>query len=168
MKNDPLDQVLRETAWRRPLTADEQARLGAWLKSNPDTRPEWELDAALTRALARQPEQPVASNFTARVLAAIERDDLAVAGVREKSSRLGWLRSWGWVPRVATVVVVLTVGLVAWHQVEQRREARAMERFVAAAEATPLPTAEAFQDFETIIRIMPPGAADVSLLTLMQ
>jgi negative regulator of sigma E activity len=168
MKNDPLDQALREAAWRRPLTAGEQAKLDAWLKINPDARTEWELDAALSQALARLPEQPVASNFTARVLDAIEREDLAAAGARRESSRLGWLRSLGWVPRAAVAVVVLAVGLLGWQQVRSQREAQALERFVAATEATPMPSPEVFQDYETIIHIMPPGAADVSLLTLMQ
>jgi anti-sigma factor RsiW len=168
MKHDPLIQTLRETAWRRPLTTAEQIQLDAWLAAHPADRAEWELDAALNAALNRIPEQPVATNFTARVLAAIEQEDLTAAETRKNSSRLGWLRSLGWVPRAAAVATLLLVSGLTWRHFDNHRQAQAMERFVAATEATPLPPPEAFQEFETILHIMPSGAADVSLLTLMQ
>lgn len=168
MKHDPLEQNLREAAWHRPLTAAEQAQLDAWLAQRPEARADWEAELALNTALAHLPERPVASNFTARVLQAVEREDLAAVGGRKNSSRLGWLRSWGWVPRTAAAAVLLIAGMLLWQQVQHTREARAMERFVAAAEATDLPAPEIFQDYEAVLRIMPSGMADTALLTLMQ
>ena len=36
MNPDPVYQRLRETGWRRPLTAAEQAELRAWLAAHPE------------------------------------------------------------------------------------------------------------------------------------
>ena len=38
MNPDPIDQRLRESGWRRPLTETEQAELHAWLAAHPEDR----------------------------------------------------------------------------------------------------------------------------------
>lgn len=168
MPQDPLEPALRERLWRRPLTAEEQARLTPWLAAHPEARAEWAAETALSDALARLPAPAVPSNFTARVLQAIEHEDLAAARARLKSSRLGWLRSRVWVPRAAAAAVLVLAGLLAWQHGQRVRETRALEHFVAATEATPLPPPEAFAEFDTIMRIMPGPTADVALLSLLQ
>ena len=60
-------QHLVEESWRRPLSAEEQRQLAAWLKQHPEETGTWTEEAALTSALRRLPDAPVASNFTAQV-----------------------------------------------------------------------------------------------------
>lgn len=168
MPQDPLEPSLREALWRRPLTPGEETRLETWLAAHPEARADWAADAALNAALARLPEPPAPANFTARVLRAVEQENLAAACARSKSSRLGWLCSWGWVPRAAAASVLALAVALAWHHSQRASEARALERFVAATGATPLPPPEAFEEFDAIMRIMPGPGADVTLLTLLQ
>src|SRR6185295_5062007 len=58
----------------RPLTAQVEARLRAHLAANPQAQLVWEEEAGLTRWLNRLPDAPFASNFTARVMRAVERE----------------------------------------------------------------------------------------------
>src|SRR3954469_6162170 len=95
--NDPLENQLREAAWRRNLTPEEQASLRAWLAAHPDAARDWEQDHRLTAILAGLPPAPVSSNFTARVLQAIDRDTAASARRRP----VPW--SWRWLVPKATL-----------------------------------------------------------------
>src|SRR5437763_4884541 len=91
---------ISELSWRSKLAPAEEAQLRSWLEAHPDARAEWEMETALTDALGRLPEAPLASNFTARVLKEVERE--ADAEARGRTSRpqrwYGWLR---WLPRAA-------------------------------------------------------------------
>src|ERR1039457_2212594 len=99
--NDPFSK-LRETSWRRELTSAEESALRDWLAEHPEAREDWEADAALNRVLERLPEAPVPSNFTARVIQAVELEK-AVA-LREPESRWKWV--WrSFVPKVALAAV---------------------------------------------------------------
>ena len=166
MKQDPLEQQMRELTWRRPLNAAEQARLDQWLRAHPEARTDWEADAALSAALSRLPESPAPSNLTARVMDAIEREDLATAGAR-KTNWFGWLRSLGWVPRTAVVVAVLGGG-VFWYQGHQRQaeQAEALSTLATVTEVSPLPSREVLENFEVIMRIHPAPMADMELLSM--
>ncbi len=77
MSNDPTYNRLRELSWRRKLTGAEEAELRAWLAAHPDAQADWEAEAGLNAALGRLPDAPVPSNFTARVLQAVEREAAA-------------------------------------------------------------------------------------------
>jgi anti-sigma factor RsiW len=163
MNPDPLENDLREKAWRRPLTVAEQAQLETWLASHPEARSEWTADVALSAALARLPERPVPSNLAARVLAEIDRKDLATAGAR-RTNWFGWMGSVGWVPRTAVVVIALAAGLIAYHQRQQAAQTRAVSTLANAAWS--LPTPGVLQDMEVIRRLNLTPAADVELLAL--
>src|SRR5438067_2362092 len=97
MTNDPGFRKWREISWRRKLTPAEEAELRAWLAVHPEARAEWEAEIALTNTLVRSlPDVPVASNFTARVLQAVDRETAA------REPRLpGWQPWKRWLPRVA-------------------------------------------------------------------
>ena len=81
MKNDAFLSLLRESSWRRKLTEAEQAELRAYLAAHPDARADWEMESALNAALTRLPDAPVPSNFTARVLQAVEREAVRPPGL---------------------------------------------------------------------------------------
>ena len=83
MKNEPLQNPLRELVWRRKLTDAERAGLGA----QPEVQADLEIESRLSETLARLPDAPVPSNFTARVLQAVERES-----VRPRA--INW--SWTW------------------------------------------------------------------------
>lgn len=166
MNQNPLEQELRENAWRRPLTEAEQVQLDALLASHPEARAEWAADAALNAALARLPEKAAPSNLTARVLAEIEREDLATAGARKTKTNWFGLGSWGWVTRTAVVVVLL--GLGGWGYYRHQRVEDAQNLAAAARTVPPLPP-ELLEKFDLISSLPPPfPGADMELLAVMK
>ena len=161
MKNEVNLSQLREAAWRRKLTEAEQAALRTCLEADPEARRSWETDGALNAALAALPPAPMPSNFTARVLAAVEREPVAAPA-----------RRWNWhvlLPRVAFASVVLAFAGLAIHHHEIYSERAALVKNVAlVAGNQPLPSAEALENFDAIRRLSSPPHADDELLDLMQ
>lgn len=164
--NLKLDETqMRELAWRRPLTEAELARLEEVLQVNPDTREEWLADARLSEALRQLPQQPAPSNLAARVLAEIDRDRSA----RSLSQKSPWLLArWQRWAGGATALLLLSGGFW-WQQHAQRlaaQQTKALTTFARSTEATQLPSAEALENFEVILRIHPEPLADMELLAL--
>lgn len=163
MKDNELHSNLRESGWRRKLTEAEQAGWRAYLAANPDARADWEMESALNAALARLPDARVPSNFTARVLQAVER---------EEARPPGWSWRWNWhtlVPRVAFAAVVITFTGLAFHHHEIYSQRAALARSVAfVTGGQPAPSPEALENFDAIRRMSQPQHADDELLALMQ
>src|SRR5207244_6508374 len=91
MMNDPVYDPLSEVSWRRKLTTSEELQLRAWLAAHPEAQADWEDEARLNEMLGLLPDAPVASNFTNRVLQAVEQAE--VAELQEShGSRVGWWR----------------------------------------------------------------------------
>src|SRR6185436_15646732 len=88
--NEPLHDELLRLSFRSELTPDDRARVEAFLAAHPELRGVWEEERALSRGLNAMPDAPVSSNFTARVLQAIDLDE---AATRRESERRWW-RSW--------------------------------------------------------------------------
>lgn len=146
----------RELAWRRPLTEAERAALGA--------EPDLELEARLTESLAKVPNVPVATNFTARVMAAIESE--------EAVHTAAWHPHWNWrvfLPRmIATAAILVFTGII-WEHYELNSRRNLLARDVAqVASAKPVPSADVLYNFDAIQRMSQPVAADKELLALMQ
>ncbi len=166
MTDDRLYQELREAAWRRKLTPEEESRFRTWLAAHPEAQADWELETALNDVMIRLPDAPVSSNFTARVLAAAEaatKDD-------ERRRRPAWKRLslWvRWLPRVAFAAVVLGVGLVSYHQVQNTRQAKMVESVTMVSELSSVPSPDALKDFEAI-RALDRAPADEKLLQLLE
>jgi negative regulator of sigma E activity len=122
-----------------------------------------ELEARLTRALARLPDAPVSSNFTTRLMQAVELEE------SRRSRR--WSFGWNWsalLPRIAvTAAVVLFAGLTV-RQYELTARRTAFTRNVAmVAGSQPLPSVDALKNFDAIQRMSQPRADD-QLLALLQ
>lgn len=167
MNPDPVYQRLRETGWRRPLTQLEQAELREWLATHPEAAMDADAEAALSSALAKVPGAPVPSNFTSRVLLAIERETAAAGRAVTKTSAPWWRVL---MPRiaVATVAVGVGVGIVVYqhNQAINREELAAAAGYLAVvASDTPLPDLAVLEDFEAIRRM---SQADEGLLALSQ
>lgn len=166
MKPDPVHQKLRETAWRRRLTPAEQAEWQAWLAAHPEAQAEAELDAALDAALTHQADAPVSSNFTARVMQAIEAD--ARREARPAARPQTWWRKL--MPRFAVAALVLSVSALAYRQYlrgQQKQELTAAAKEIAKAQ--PLSSATVIEDFEVIFSLTAPATvADEKLLALSE
>jgi len=168
MKPDPVEQELQELAWRRPLSAEERARLSAWLAQHPDARAQWAADDALSAALARMPTRPAPSNLAARVLDEIDRG--AAPG---RARVLRWPAALRWLPRAAVAAVAIGGG-VFWYQhhltTEKSRElaqqAEALARLATVTELSPMPSAAALEDFDVILKLHPDSLADTELLAM--
>jgi negative regulator of sigma E activity len=146
-----------ESLWRRRLPAADQAKLHA--------QPELELEARLTEALARLPQAPVPSNFTARVLAAIELEEA-------RATRKTWTWRWNWhaiLPRfTAATAVLLVAGLgIQRYETGQHRAQLARSLSVVASAQT-VPSVEALENLEVIQRMSQPAHADADLLVALQ
>jgi hypothetical protein len=160
MKNEPLQNQLRELAWRRKLTRAERAEL----RAQPEAQADLELESRLSDALARVPDAPVPSNFTARVLQSIEREE--ARGARTQSV------SWYWrvlVPRVAVAVAVVAFAGLAYQRHEFDKRAQLARDVALLTKAQPLPSVEALKNFDAIQRMSQATPhADVELLALLK
>ena len=167
MTNDrPYDQI-REAAWRRKLTAAEEAELSGYLSVHPELQPDWETEMALNHALEGLPNVPVPSNFTACVLRSAESE--APVGRRRPLSFRGWGRGWlRWLPRAAFAAVCLVVGVVSYHHLEDSRRERLAESVVTVSEVASVPSPDALADFDAIRALNRTPPPDAEVLKLMQ
>jgi hypothetical protein len=164
MNNDPVYQRLREIAWRRKLTDAEQAELRAWLAAHPEAAAEEDGESALNSVLGRLPDAPVPSNFTARILQAIER---------EEQQAIPRLRDWAWVwrvlvPRTAAAMLVLGVGAYAVQQYRMKQRTVIGDSLVTIATVPIMPSPQALEDFDVIQKLGSGSAADQELIALLQ
>lgn len=150
--NESEYQSLIEASWRRPLTMDEQARLDSWLATRPEAQADAEAELALSQWLDQLPNAPVASNFTAQVMHAVAREQVAA---KRQPRFIETVKRW-W--RVPTPKLAWALGLVAlgWFGVYQHqanvREDMATGLTVMANVAS-LSDPSALEDFEAISRL---------------
>lgn len=166
MSDDPIYTHLRELSWRRKLTPAEAAELQAWLAAHPEARENWEAEAGLNEALGRLPDAPVASNFTARVLQAVERETASERRRRQRKWRFAeWLR---WLPRAAVAMVILGVGLISFQRVRSPHYRSLVQSVAAVSRVSSLPSPEILEDFDAIRVSNPTPAADEELLAVLK
>lgn len=164
--NDSSSQRLREAGWRRPLTAAEQAELRAWLATQSEARSEWETETRLNQALQKLPDAAVPSNFTARVLQAIEREE---AGAESKRARVWRALDWrGWLPRTAAATFAVAAVLVSLQLHHSSSQAKMGESLAAISTVAPVFPPESAADFDSIRRLSPAPGADTEILALLQ
>ena len=116
----------------------------------------------LRELLSRLTDAPVSSNFTARVMQAVEREELQAARTR------GW--HWNWhalLPRAAvTAVMVAAAGFTFYqHEIYSQRFELA-QNVALVTQAQPLPSVDALQNFDAIQRMGQSAHADEELLSL--
>jgi hypothetical protein len=116
----------------------------------------------LRELFARLPDAPVSSNFTARVMQAVELDELQAARSR------GWRWNWrAFMPRAAAAAVMVVAAGFTFYQHElYNRRAEIATSVVLVARAQPLPSVDALQNFDAIQRMSQPAHADEGLLAL--
>ncbi|MBC8003598.1 MAG: hypothetical protein H7X97_13515, partial [Opitutaceae bacterium] len=143
--NDPEIQKLIERSWRRPLSAEEQAHLDAWLTAHPEKQALWEDESALSTLLRQTRQTHPSSNFTALVLQAVQRESPI------SRPTLPWTRRW--FPRLAFVGV--TMGVITFTVYQHRLTTRAemAESVATVSDQMAGLRPEWLQDFEAINRL---------------
>ncbi|HTV62145.1 MAG TPA: hypothetical protein VMH30_06210 [Verrucomicrobiae bacterium] len=114
--------------------------------------------------LSRLPDAPVASNFTARVMNAIDLEESA-AGRRRRFFFRGWRV---FLPRAAAATVAVCIaGLTLQHyRLDAHRSE--MAKNVAFVADTPMPSVEVLTNFDAIRRMSQPAQPDEELLALLK
>jgi anti-sigma factor RsiW len=167
---DPAENQFRELSWRQQLTDAERAALQQFLATHPEAKADWETEAQLNSLLEKLPEAPsVASNFTAQVMQAVERE---TAGRTRPRNTGGWrwlsLRTWAARGAAACVVVGVSCFAIYQHQLGERRTmAQNVAALAEAYSATgPVPA----EDFDSIRRLdgATPAKPDIDLIALMK
>jgi len=158
-------KTLLEKRWRHPLTAAEEAGVRAWLARHPESIADWDLERQLSETLEKLPDVPVPSNFTARVLQAIERGE---ADPRHSPRRPRW-----WVrillPRMAMAVAALgIVGVYHEHTTATAKRAELVQGVKVVTAVSSLPSPEILQDFDTIRQMPASTGPDPELIALMK
>jgi anti-sigma factor RsiW len=170
MANDPIFERFREISWRRALTDAEHAELQAWLSAHPEFRAEWKAEMALSMSLTRLSEPAVPSNFTARVLQAVEREALVEARLQGTA---GWwqvlARKARWVTGAAFAAIALLIGIgIHGRQVEKQHELALANSVIIISKVPVLPNAEVLANFETIRAMNQAPSPDDQLLALLE
>ena len=163
--NGPFNN-LRETSWQRKLTPAEEVELRNWLAAHPEVREDWETDAALSRALARLPEARVSSNFTARVLQAVELENAAAARAAAESKRKRFW--WSFLPKTALASVFVVMGVMAVREARLEKSRRLAKSVAAVSQVASLPGPDVLKDFDAIQQLNRSPAPDTELLALLQ
>ncbi|HWW00749.1 MAG TPA: hypothetical protein VNZ64_13720 [Candidatus Acidoferrum sp.] len=162
MKNDPLSSRFHELAWRRKLSQAEAEELRVWLAAHPEAQEDWEAEAGLSEALDRLPSLPVASNFTAGVLQAVEREHRAPRALPRWRKPHWWM---GWLPRAAAAGLVISAVIIGVQHHKRVEDART----VAMISNIPsLPGPAILENFDTIHGLDPGPAPDEDLLKAFQ
>lgn len=143
-------EQLLDTAARRRLTPDEQADWDTWLDGAGPERTVWGDEMRLNRVLGTLIRIPVSSNFTSRVLAALDQqlraDERVGAGRRPWTAWARW--RWQWAAGSVAVLAVALVVLQESPHVQARREVLASAEVLAGAGG--LPSVGMLQDFDAI------------------
>jgi anti-sigma factor RsiW len=157
-------QSLREAAWRRPLTETERSELAARLAAQPEARADWQAEAELNEALRRLPAAPMPSNFTARVLQQIEREEAGAGRARALAGRGFDLRRW--LPRLAVGAAAMGVVVASLQFYVAADRAKLGKSVALLVEVAAAP--DSLTDFDSIRKLNPELGADMELLALLQ
>jgi anti-sigma factor RsiW len=165
MNRDPRFEHFREQAWRGNLLPNQEAQLREWLAAHPEAREDWEAELGLSEALERMPDVSVPSNFTARVLQAVELDKVS-------KERTAHRHSWSWhrsVVRWAAACVVILAGFVTYQSYVQRIASERMAKSIAAvSRVTPYLNPEILTNFDVICALDRTPPPDEELLRMLQ
>jgi hypothetical protein len=163
--NESTYNQLKEKSWVEPLSADESAELRQYFAANPEMQRDWEDDVALTASLNRLPNAPVSTNFTSRVMQAVQRADTEQE--RQSTARRAFWR-FSWLPKFAIALAMLCLGAFSVHEYQVASRNRMAAEMKQIAETAPIPQLEWLKDFDTIEQMSKVQVADNDLLMAKQ
>jgi len=168
--NDAAFNQLLDTARRRKLTGEEEARVQACLARDPQARAVWEEEMALSQLLDRLPDAPLASNFTAQVLQAVERDSRRQRHIPKVFRWFGLRRPAQRVAAACLAVIIAALSYGQYQSARRERMALALHRlaphFDSPSQAVALNPDELWNDFDAINRL--PPQTDEALLAVLK
>ncbi len=115
----------------------------------------------LRELLSRLPDAPVSSNFTARVLQAVELEESR--GSRRRVFEWNWR---GFFQRITVGATVAVVAAVALQMHEHSLARREMAKDVAMVASQQAPSVEALNNFDAIQRMSQTERPDAELIAL--
>jgi hypothetical protein len=163
---DQRYQEIKEAGWRRALHRDEAAALEKFLAAHPEARETWGEEAALNRLLQRLPAPPVSSNFTARLLQAVQAAPVR-SGWRDWFAPAQWLpesRAW----QVAMCSMMVGVSLFSFREYQVIHRVRMARGLADVSRVAALPPMEWLKDFDTINGMSQVKVADDDLLAALE
>lgn len=166
MKDVRNDEFLR-LSMKPVLSPDDEARLEAFLAAHPEARATWDEERALGRALQALPDAPVSSNFTARVLQAV---DLGAARDERSRTRGDWLRAF-W-PRLSWAGLAALLAFFCIDEVRLRKQKQIVQKQIVgdvvwvSKDSAKLPSPEVLRDFDAINQMR--AASDDELLVVLK
>lgn len=175
MNRDEQFELLLAAA-KGELSPDQKAVFEQLLARDSAFRESWEQERALHETLAALPNAPMSSNFTARVLEAVDLHDKARR--REARRFVNWV--WSWPTRLAAVGVACLALVLGLQHNNQKRRADLATALNALSDVTtvlapndenPSEGAAFLRDFDTIARLsnMPEEQElDLELLVALQ
>jgi len=117
----------------------------------------------LRELLSRLTDAPVSSNFTARVMRAVELEEA------RRPRRWNFL-TWNWhalLPRTAVAAMLMVaVGFTFYQHETYNRRFELAQNVALVASAQQLPSVDVLQNFDAIQRMSQPAHADEDLLAL--
>ena len=159
---------LRETAWKRKLTTQQETEIKTYLANNPEARPDWEEERILIQFLAQLPDAPLASNFTAQVLQTLKRQEAAAS----PAAVVRWwqrLRALGWGYRSALAAVVVGAGVLSYQQYVALTREELAASVATVSRVAALPSVTGLRDFDAIQHLDNVAAViDTKLLAALQ
>jgi len=159
IENLPWASLVFDRQFKRKKSRNFTHPLVFNLKMNNE--PLHDTQGQLRRLLSRLPDAPLASNFTAQVLQAIELEEMR---------RSRWhLLDWNWrvfFPRAAGLTVTVGLAVVVFHQHEMSVQRRQLASSVAIVAAQPMPSLDALKNFDAIRRMGQTARPDNELLAL--
>lgn len=175
--NESFYKDLVEASWRRRLTPAEEAELQSYFAIHPDKQAEWEEEVTLNDSLRHLKDAPLASNFTAQVMLALERE--TAAKVATEDPYTFWERfSAGagallrrYAPRLAGAALLLGTSYFGIQQYQAYTQRQVTEKMFATIGevASALPSPEVLQDFDTISQLRDTAkATDQDLLAVLE
>jgi hypothetical protein len=157
---------IKEAGWRRALNPAEESAVQKFLAAHPETREAWGEEAALNRLLERLPVPPVSSNFTARLLQAVQ-------AAPARSTWRDWFAPAQWLPeglagRVAMCSLMAGVCLFSFREYQALHRVRMARELAGVSRLATLPPMEWLKDFDTINGISKVKVADDDLLAALE
>jgi anti-sigma factor RsiW len=160
----PKDKRISELAWRERLTAVERQDLRSRLLADPEAASTHAEEIELTRLIARLPDVPVSSNFTARVL-----DEATRAAAEGDRGHWSHIFRFRWLPRAAVALFIIAGGLAIVRVEHRTAERREYAQSVAAlSEVSSMPSPDVLENFEAVRRLNQTPRPDEELLALLQ